>query len=282
MLIQELCTLYEKDIERVALHSNWIKELIFDLLYYIDGFSPKLLMLTVAAILLKKRDRAAFLLYKYYEHELSEVEKQRCRDMILKVGLSTFGHPLAIATHSIVKPIRAWPQNVLLNTLDEIQKVCESEESITSFIGYGTLLGWYRENDFIEHDDDMDVLVILRDTKISVLDIIDRLVIKLEAIGFRVSLSRTDPNKKIPFIHVFDANHSVCTDIFMGFVENDKISLPLQKMCYKHIPKEVFCPPQKFKFGDKFFNIPNETSSFLQYRYGENWQIPDVDFRHKE
>mgnify|MGYP001425349914 CR=1 FL=1 len=49
--------------------------------------------------------------------------------------------------------------------------------------------------------------------------------------------------------------------------------------CIFHIfPKSFFLDLKKIKFYGHEINIPNQINDFLAYRYGENWETPDLNY----
>ena len=47
---------------------------------------------------------------------------------------------------------------------------------------------------------------------------------------------------------------------------------------YHRFPEKYFLNLKKINFYGLNVNIPEDTDEFLEYRYGENWKVPDSNF----
>lgn len=279
-LVEIFYSILQDNYDLLLKNKDWIINIFKNILFPIMNMYPKIILLLIAMAIIDKKNKEAFLIYKECSKDWSTDEKKDAHDLISKIGNILYGYPLILSTHTIVRPIRSWPQNLLLNTLFEIQKACSIDEIIDSFVCYGTLLGIYRDGDFIEHDDDMDMLIVL-ENKVNIDVVVHILVKELEKKKLKTKVAITN-KQKYPFIQVFDTEHKVWTDIFIGFIENDEISLPMQNVNYFSIPKNLLFPRQQFEFGGFILNVPNNIPEFLEYRYGKNWKTPDRFFRNNE
>lgn len=127
--------------------------------------------------------------------------------------------------------------------------------NVKFFLMYGTLLGVYRDKDFIEHDTDIDIGILGTDN-------IDRVRIELENNNFRIV--KNSPRH----IH-FHVERGVITDIHF-YRDTGK-----NYQCFIKEGKPYLWFPKRFGtlksikvFGDKYY-IPTPTEELLKWLYGD-------------
>ena len=142
------------------------------------------------------------------------------------------------------------------------------------FLCWGTLLGQYRENKFIEHDHDIDIGILYNNFDISLKDII----IESGLFKFRHEFGELDKSYECTFIH---KKTNISIDIFIFY----------------HIKKDLYytsthtgkCNKTKYGFckwgrhlkgfkeidfiGNKY-KVPKNTEDYLEESYGKDWRIP--------
>jgi len=144
------------------------------------------------------------------------------------------------------------------NLLD-FQKIMD-RHYITFTLAYGTLLGAIRENDFITHDEDIDVAILdeNRDDFLNILNyfIEDGFIIGRYADDI-LSLIR---NGEYIDIYIFRKR-------LFGYRE-----FANEKLKEKYLIDLV-----DYNFMDSRFKIPKESEEYLIEHYGENWRVPVKD-----
>lgn len=153
------------------------------------------------------------------------------------------------------------------------------------WLDYGTLLGYYREHDFIKHDFDLDTSAWFKDH--------ERIKVVLESAGFervRYYYLRNRDGMEECYKH---RDFATTVDVFYYFNEGDKSYCfsfnPLVSMTKKrHLNKVQKSKARKWTFakitpvvsefkGVKVY-VPENTGKYLASTYGENFMTPIPNF----
>ena len=164
------------------------------------------------------------------------------------------------------EPTKYLDRKIAKNNLLDLKEVMD-EAGVEFGLIYGTLLGAYRENNFIKHDYDTDLFV-LEEFKQDLLDTLPKLI----EIGFEVcrydglllSISRNDE-----YIDFYFFRKSYF------FYRKNSVGLSAKS---KYLENTV-----DFDFLGKHFKIPRNVESFLTELYGKTWNIPienDISMNH--
>lgn len=125
-------------------------------------------------------------------------------------------------------------------------------------LAYGTTLGAIRENNFIEHDEDID-LFILEEEK----DILLGMLFELRDNGFDVI--RYD---KRGLLSIQRKGEYIDFYIFRPLTEG------IRECCGERVLEEFLVETTAIDFlGDKFL-VPKDYLTYLHCEYGENWRTP--------
>jgi tetratricopeptide (TPR) repeat protein len=145
------------------------------------------------------------------------------------------------------------------------------------FLMYGTLLGVFRDGDFIPGDDDFDVGYISDKTDpVAVKEEAKAIIEKLLLAGFTVTFNqsgrpfRLRDSKNSPEVHL---------DVRPLWNQNNKIWAHLQA-CLP-LKLEDFEPVRKTDFRDIEVYIPHKPEVFLGAYYGVGWKTPDPSYCNK-
>lgn len=122
---------------------------------------------------------------------------------------------------------------------------------------FGTLLGAVRENNFIAHDEDVDIFIFYED-KNKILD----LIYKFKKFGFEVA--RYEKNSLFSIIR---------NNEYIDFYFFKKTLFGRRCLDY-FVPKSFFKRKAKIKFFNKYFPTLNNVHEYLEFQYGKDWKVP--------
>jgi len=153
-------------------------------------------------------------------------------------------------------------KQVALEFLLIIKKELDSN-NIRFFLNCGTLLGAYRDHDFISHDFDMDLGIFQEDVQQFL-----NLIPTFEKKG--VSLCREWGGIFYSFIY---------KDLICDFNVFYKAKFPYSIYYYgvsemHFAPKKHLNTLMKYEFMGKTFSIPSDPEGYLKFLYGKDWRIP--------
>lgn len=158
-------------------------------------------------------------------------------------------------------------QNLIL--LDEIFRRNNTEY----WLSCGTLLGFYRQGDFISHDLDTDVCISIDSLNLNLLKDIFKNGFKCNRVfgrihdGFEIALFKNGVKTDLFFVYKKDDYwyHSV----YANFTNIDSV-----KYDYIFEPIEI----KETQFLGHMFKTPSDIESVLKQQYGEDWAIPNKNW----
>jgi hypothetical protein len=139
--------------------------------------------------------------------------------------------------------------------------------------GFGFVLGMLRSDDFIPHDDDIDVVVAWpHGPGQRLADRLEALRTHLTAKGYRVA------GDHFNHIHVGRPEWPHVFDVFVGFIEGDRVSwFPSAR---RGLSLEWVFPPQEVVTHGVACPFPAQPEAYLAATYGSAWREPDSHFMH--
>lgn len=170
----------------------------------------------------------------------------------------------------VTRPI---DRDILFKNLVEIHHVLDSFK-IRHWLSHGTVLGVYRDHNFIEWDDDADIGL-----DYSQRDLIKPALKELERRGFYIPPS--DPKKPInkdnaPYYDMVAIKDGEKVEGWF-FEKKGNEYIYDEKRCGRDLahPAKYYDRLDKFNFKGVDFNIPSRIEDYLVMMYGETWMIPN-------
>lgn len=152
-----------------------------------------------------------------------------------------------------------------LKDLDEIFR----KHGVDYWLTDGTLLGYYREKNFISHDTDTDIGVRAETFKPIVLDSIKKQ-------GFEIYYLFGYPEDSFEISLV---RNNIKTDIFFFYQRKNKLyhCAFLKQRTRIDYEYDVFKTKEIIFLGHKFF-VPDDELKYILTKYGETWKEPDLSW----
>ena len=142
------------------------------------------------------------------------------------------------------------------------------------FLCWGTLLGQRRENQFIEHDHDIDIGIIRNNFDLSLINSLT----KDGVFEFRKKFGELDKNYECSLVHT---KTRIPIDIFIFYKIKDDLYYTSTHTGKCDKTKYGFCKWarhlrgfKKVNFMDVKYNVPKNTEEYLEESYGKDWMTP--------
>ncbi|MFA5048531.1 MAG: LicD family protein [Patescibacteria group bacterium] len=152
-----------------------------------------------------------------------------------------------------------------------IQDYFKKRLNVDMYLIYGTLLGAFRQQTFLKHDNDIDISYLSNYT--------NRIDVQKELLEFHKIWKQDGilikTFESIGQTHILSPDKKIIVDVWSSWIENDKYYLINSINGYFH--KDILLPFKTVKLEHNSFLIPNQTIPLLQYDYG-TW---DVDPKYR-
>ncbi len=147
------------------------------------------------------------------------------------------------------------------------------DQGLTVFVNSGTLLGGVRDGAFIGHDDDIDLGVVLDvtnpgDAGRELVALFNRL---RGALACKIKTSFNSPVLKISL------PSDITVDLFPVWIQEEQ--LYIWPHTFGALNRADLFPLSTVSIDDIPMPAPANPEKMLALNYGENWRVPDADFR---
>lgn len=172
-------------------------------------------------------------------------------------------------------------REALFQNLVEVKEVFDNC-CIPFMLSHGTMLGIWRDGDFIPWDDDVDIALFVKDKHK-----FPKAIEDLKKLGFFIPPNAPTPTSK------FDAKKDIPWYDFVAIKRGEKIEgwffekigdyyvydFPRCGDDLKH-PAKYYEPMQKYEWKGHTWNIPNHIEDWLLLMYGTGWNVVDKNRKY--
>lgn len=178
--------------------------------------------------------------------------------------------------HGLKRTFRFWSLEEKNTYLREVAELIDHLSELSPdkvALGFGAVLGKYREDDLIAHDDDLDVILAFDHSNVS------SIASALSLLNRHLQNTAWEVQGHF-FSHLWvglPCGYRV--DVFVGLIEiNGKLSFyPSARHSLEAL--QIF-PPVKGSLVDVELPFPAEPEPYLERTYGTQWKTPLVAFAH--
>lgn len=180
------------------------------------------------------------------------------------------------ARHGLVVPLNEIDSAFLANRMKRFSDFVKERFNLDTFLCYGTLLGIYRDGDFLPHDDDVDLAVVVDLPEgESYRSASEKWVLAFEKVGLKCRLPTPTSLNMHCYFEDFDM------DLFFIYRMPDKpdqVWTHMEGYRTREVRRELIEPLSSLVFKGVTFNTPANVEGFLEDRYGKGWVTPDPTY----
>jgi len=208
-----------------------------------------------------------------FERSLQEIELRSALDEWRKpVSRTKHGYK---TTHRFMDPI-----GYAKGTARLLDIVGAHPEFAHIFAAFGTLLGFVREDGFIPHDDDSDLVVVTNaQSKEEMMELRETLRSHLESeTNFRLFDGSKLPGRNLP-VGFSEDGQWVHIDLFLTFYEEGNLMIFNDRTkSFDPIDPDLLRLGRETTIHGVQFNIPERSEELLELWYGPNWSTPMTSY----
>lgn len=159
-------------------------------------------------------------------------------------------------------------KNLIAKDIKNVEIFFKKQFDIDIYLWAGTLLGAYRDKDFIPHDHDVDIAYLSKkhnkkEVKKELIEI-HKVLLKYNMLGKTFGQNGQT--------HMRSPSQKTSLDLFASWI-NDKNKLYIVYKVFGHFEGEVLLPFNQIYLRGVPLNIPHKTPLILKHLY-KNWQKP--------
>ena len=143
-----------------------------------------------------------------------------------------------------------------------------TKNKITFFLIFGTALGAIRENDFLEHDTDIDIGIFIEDKE----KLINAVEILIKEKSFRI-LKISYIEESITLVY-----KNIIIDI--GLFKLEKNYYIYNNFYENKFPRKFLDKLERVILFNKEFFVPSPVHKYLVHQYGKNWEVPIQEWNY--
>jgi hypothetical protein len=199
--------------------------------------------------------------------DIPREERRAVKAALNKLVLPSFR--LEWGKHGIRRTFRYWTKKEKVNYLTFANNVVDDLRDLSPHVclGWGSILGLVREQDFIPHDDDLDVIISFPKSECpTIAEGLARVESHLRARGYGTRGEFQSHR------HVLPGGGGKPVDVFVGLEEGDTVSWYPQRRGNLAVA-DVF-PTQRAKLLGVECTIPKNPFTYLEAAYGPGWVTP--------
>ena len=147
--------------------------------------------------------------------------------------------------------------------------------NITFIIEQGVALGFWRDRDFIANDQDIDVSI--SQQEIETHEQLNMLAkeIKRSNMVSSVNINAGQISNSLSVVSIDGIPMSI-------FGRRNERNISHGSYSFESVPIDLLYPPCSIKIRDRWLPLPGDCPGYLAYVYGENWKIPNPNFRYTD
>ncbi len=174
-------------------------------------------------------------------------------------------------------------QEAMFKNLVDVKSVFD-RHGVTFALSHGTMLGVYRDGNFIPWDDDVDIALFLADKPR-----VNEAAKELKAMGFFIPpegdpkkpICPTGPNENMPWYDFVAIRDGEKIEGWFFEKKGDFFIYdePRSKSDLKH-PKKFYEPLADYEWKGHVWKIPNHIEEYLVMMYGHGWKTPNENRKY--
>lgn len=158
-------------------------------------------------------------------------------------------------------PDTVFSQDLARECLFLIKRILD-DKGIPFILMHGTLLGAYRDSNFIAHDNDVDLAIYEKDD-----EVFKSIIPDLYDVGVRIC------RYHYGIIYSFIYKGLICD---FDVIQNAKFPYSFRyfRVLTELVPKTLLSDVESYVFLGSSFLIPQNPAKILAYEYGKDWKTP--------